>query len=147
MEVIALALILGMGNEINKAHDNIEMLNEQISIIHNEEIVELKERIQIMNELDEKRTEDYIKQQEAINDLLVEVEQLYTRIEGVEEKQNEDYIKLGSKQASQYARHETQVEMFENLYEQQKLDMEIMKLRTDSLMKQMAIVREGIGSD
>lgn len=147
MEIIALALVLGMGNEINKAHDNIEMLNEQISIIRNEEIVELKERIQIMNELDEKRTEDYIKQQEAINDLLVEVEQLYTRIEGVEEKHNEDYIKLGSEQAAQYARHETQVEMFENLYEQQKLDMEIMKLRTDSLMEQMAIVREGIGSD
>ena len=147
MEIIALALVLGMGNEINKAHDNIEMLNEQISIIRNEEIVELKERIQIMNELDEKRTEDYIKQQEAINDLLVEVEQLYTRIEGVEEKHNEDYIKLGSEQAAQYARHETQVEMFQNLYEQQKLDMEIMKLRTDSLMEQMAIVREGIGSD
>ena len=147
MEIIALALVLGMGNEINKAHDNIEMLNEQISIIRNEEIVELKERIQIMNELDEKRTEDYIKQQEAINDLLVEVEQLYTRIESVEEKHNEDYIKLGSEQASQYARHETQVQIFENLYEQQKLDMEIMKLRTDSLMEQMAIVREGIGSD
>ena len=48
MEIIALALVLGMGNEINKAHDNIEMLNEQISIIRNEEIVELKQRIQIM---------------------------------------------------------------------------------------------------
>ena len=147
MEVIALALVLGMGNEINKAHDNIEMLNEQISIIRNEEIVELKQRIEIMNELDEKRTEDYIKQQEAINDLLVEVEQLYTRLEGIEEKHDDDFIKLGSQQASQYARHETQVQMFENLYEQQKLDMEIMKLRTDSLMEQMAIVREGIGSD
>lgn len=147
MELFALALILGMGSEINKAHDNIKMLNEQISIIRNEEIVQLEERIQIMNVLDEKRTEDYIKQQEAINDLLVEVEQLYTRIEGVEEKHNEDYIKLGSQQASQYARHETQVQMFENLYKQQKLDMEIMKLKTDSLMEQMAIVREGIGSD
>ena len=132
MEVIALALVLGMGAEINKAHDNIEMLNE---------------KIQMMNELEEKRTEDYIKQQEAINDLLVEVEQLYTRIDAVEEKHDNDFVKLGAQQASQYARHETQVQMFENLYEQQKLDMEIMKLRTDSLMEQMAIVREGIGSD
>jgi len=140
MEVIALALILGMGNEINKAHDNIEMLNEQISIIRNEEIADLRTRIEIMNELDEKRTEDYIRQQEAINDLLIEVEQLYIRMDKMEERQTDDVLKLSGKHASGYARHET-------MLAQQKLDLELMEIRTDSLLEQMAIIREGVGSD
>lgn len=140
MEVFALALILGMGSEINKAHDNIKMLNEQISIIRNEEIVELKERIQIMNDLDEKRTQDYLKQQEAINNLLTEIESISSRVDNVEEKQNQDFLNLTGKYASGYARHET-------MLSQQKLDLELMELKTDSLMEQMAIIREGVGSD
>jgi len=30
---------------------------------------------------------------------------------------------------------------------QQKLDLELMELKTDSLLEQMAIIREGVGSD
>jgi hypothetical protein len=119
MELFALALILGMGSEINKAHNNIEMLNEQI---------------QIMNELDEKRTEDYIKQQEAINDLLIEVEQLGYQVSKTEEKYEQDFLNLAGKHSSSYARHETMLSKHEH-------NLKVLNIRTDSILEQLRIMR------
>jgi len=130
--VFVLMTWFAMGNEINKANENIKMLEGDIYD---------------MSIFQQQQIDENIKQQEAINDLIISLEKLESKVEELEDEHDADFVNLAAKQASQYARHETLAEQYKNLLAQQKLDLELMKLRTDSVMEQMRIVREGIGSD
>lgn len=130
--VFVLMTWFAMGNEINKANENIKILEGDIYE---------------MSAFQQKQIDENIRQQEAINDLIISLERLESKVEELEEEQDADFVNLAAKQASQYARHETLAQQYKTLLDQQKLDLELMKLRTDSVMEQMRIVREGIGSD
>ena len=130
--VFVLMTWFAMGNEINKANENIKLLEGDIYE---------------MSAFQQKQIDENIRQQEAINDLIISLERLESKVEELEEEHDADFVNLASKQASQYARHETLAQQYKTLLDQQKLDLELMKLRTDSVMEQMRIVREGIGSD
>jgi len=116
---------LAMGNEINKANDIIKIMEADMYE---------------MTIFQQKQIDENIRQQEAINDLIIGLEKLENKVEELEDQHEADFIKLAGKHASSYARHET-------MLSQQKLDLELMELKTDSLLEQMAIIREGVGSD
>ena len=116
---------LAMGNEINKANDIIKIMEADMYE---------------MTVFQQQQIDENIRQQEAINDLITGLEKLENKVEELEDQHEADFIKLATQHAAGYARHET-------MLSQQKLDLELMELKTDSLLEQMAIIREGVGSD
>lgn len=120
MEIItAFIIFLGMGFEINKAHDNIDTLNHQI---------------ETMKMDNEKLLKDYSTQQQDIKDLLIQVEQLGYQVSKTEEKHEQDFLNLAGKHSSSYARHETMLSKHEH-------NLEILNIRTESILEQLRIMR------
>jgi hypothetical protein len=113
MEILAFITFFAMGNTINQLESEVETLSY----------------------FQEQNTDESIKQQEQINDLIINVERLEIIVEKLEERYEEDFINLAAKHSAAYARHET-------LFDMQQIQMDMIEMQQDQILEEMSTIRE-----